>query len=148
MTISLVRGTVDAVAEIAQKIPEFSKTLMQADVTARLADRKSHIIIAQHSAEKALGFKVGYEISDTVFYSWLGGVVPRYRRQGIAQQLREAQELWAQTQGYTQIQVKSMNRFPAMLQLLIAADYHISAYEDLGDTDRSKIVFQKTLTPH
>ncbi|MDD9177605.1 MULTISPECIES: hypothetical protein [Aliivibrio] len=36
-----------------------------------------------------------------------------------------------------------MNRYPAMLHLLISSGYHISGYEEEGSTDKSKIKFIK-----
>ena len=76
-----------------------------------------------------LGFKVGYQIDDTTFYSWFGGVSSSARKAGIAQALLYAQQKWAFEQGYKQIKVKSRNQFPSMLRLLIKNGYLIEKYE-------------------
>jgi hypothetical protein len=33
---------------------------------------------------KVIGYKIGYEMDKNKFYSWLGGVDTKYRKQGIA----------------------------------------------------------------
>ena len=48
-----------------------------------------------------VGFKMGYPYSETVFYSWIGGVLPRCRHQGIGKGLAKIQEQWAVDQGFT-----------------------------------------------
>ena len=93
----------------------------------------------------AVGYKLGYALSSSVFYSWLGGVIPAYRQMGIASSLSQQQEDWARKSGYEHVEVKSMNRYPAMLQLLISSGYRITGYEDRGDENTSKICFSKTL---
>ncbi|MGF1906951.1 hypothetical protein [Aliivibrio salmonicida] len=89
---------------------------------------------------------INCRVSSVEFYSWLGGVIPHYRKVGIATQLRCTQESWAKARGYHKVSVKSMNRYPAMLQLLISSGYHISGYEDEGSTQNSKIKFEKSIT--
>ena len=40
-----------------------------------------------YDAEQMIGYKIGYQIRDGYFESWVGGVSPAYRRQGIAKNL-------------------------------------------------------------
>ena len=107
---------------------------------------KEILLLGAFCEGEPAGYKVGYAISPTEFYSWLGGVLPVYRRQGVATRLRLEQEQWATESGYTSILVKSSNRFPAMLQLLLASGYQIVGYEDRDDPLSSKISFRKQLT--
>ena len=44
--------------------------------------------------EMLVGFKLGYAATSRRYYSWLGGVHPNYRRQGIASQLITLQHEW------------------------------------------------------
>lgn len=94
---------------------------------------------------ETVAYKVGCAVSPRIFYSWIGGVTPDFRKKGIATLLRNKQEAWAKQQGYECITVKSMNRFPAMLSLLIACGYQISGYEDNDSPELSKIKFIKQL---
>ncbi|MEH6451640.1 MAG: hypothetical protein V7782_01235 [Psychromonas sp.] len=94
-----------------------------------------------------MGYKIGYALSDTEFYSWLGGFSCDYRRRGVAVKLRNHQETLALKSGYSSISVKSMNRYPAMLQLLISSGCQINGYENNGSVENSKIQFLQQLSP-
>ena len=85
-------------------------------------------MIAEIDGQPA-GFKLGYQRQETVFYSWLGGVLPAFRRHGVAQALLAEQERWARAQGYRQLTVKTRNRFRAMLAMLLAHHYQIVQLE-------------------
>ncbi|MCS6204918.1 GNAT family N-acetyltransferase [Shewanella baltica] len=111
--------------QLSQQIPELDRPLTSEVLNQRLQGKKCLILVAYVEGELA-GFKLGYEQEETIFYSWLGGVASDFRRLGLAQSLLEYQETWARRQGYNHIQVKTMNRFPAMLNLLISNQYLIT----------------------
>ncbi|MCL1090816.1 GNAT family N-acetyltransferase [Shewanella profunda] len=111
--------------ELSQQIPELDRSLTNETLAERLDGKTSLILLAFVEGELA-GFKLGYEQEETIFYSWLGGVASDFRRLGLAQSLLEYQETWARRQGYNHIQVKTMNRFPGMLNLLINNQYMIT----------------------
>lgn len=144
MKIEIRQGTVEDVVMVDAQIPEFDGRNTKEKLEQRLSDIPHLILIATHN-DQPMAYKMGYELTSDEFYSWLGGVIPKARKNGIATQLRLAQESWAHNQGYTAISVKSMNRYPAMLQLLISSGYHVSGYEDKGSTDKSKIMFIKKM---
>ncbi|MDD9155663.1 GNAT family N-acetyltransferase [Aliivibrio sp. S4TY2] len=142
MNIEVREGTIEDVLTVDAQIPEFDGRNTKEKLEQRLRDIPHLILIATHNGQP-VAYKMGYELSNLEFYSWLGGVVPTARKKGIATQLRLAQESWAHEKGYKAISVKSMNRYPAMLQLLISSGYHISGYDEEGSTDKSKIRFIK-----
>lgn len=144
MSITCDIGTIEDVLAIDSKISEFEEYNTLQKLNNRLLNKTSLILIAKYNCELA-GYKIGYDLTDTEFYSWLGGVLPDYRNLGIASKLREKQECWALNSGYSLISVKSMNRFSSMLHLLISSGYKISGYEDNGTIDNSKIKFVKLL---
>src|SRR6476646_3717238 len=45
--------------------------------------------------DKPVGFFLGFELKPTVFFAWFYGVLPDFRRQGIASQLMDAVHAWA-----------------------------------------------------
>lgn len=138
-------GTIDEAMAVDRQIPEFhmvGDAYDRATYEDRLRDRPKLILVAEVRGDFA-GFKVGYEEDPQTFYSWLGGVVPEFRRTGVANALRERQEAWARSSGYERIRVKSMKRFPQMLRLLVSAGYGIVTTE--GEGERSKIVFELPL---
>ncbi|MCU8031553.1 GNAT family N-acetyltransferase [Shewanella sp. SM73] len=111
--------------ELSQQIPELDHPLTNEVLDQRLQGKTCLILVAYVEGELA-GFKLGYEQEEAIFYSWLGGVASDFRRLGLAQSLLEYQETWARRHGYNHIQVKTMNRFPAMLNLLICNQYLIT----------------------
>ncbi|GLS83263.1 GNAT family N-acetyltransferase [Paraferrimonas haliotis] len=147
MTIKIAIGNIEQAIAVEAQIPEFEQVGTYTKLAERLAD-KSHLILIAFDADTPVAYKVGYPLSNQEFYSWLGGVIPSHRKRGIATLLRQEQEIWVQEQGYRCISVKSMNRFPAMLQLLIDSGYQISGYIDKGTPDTSKICFTKSLNEH
>lgn len=142
MSITCEIGKINDVLIIHSKIIELAKTITFQSLNDRLQGKEYLILVAKHNGELA-GFKIGYKLTGTEFYSWLGGVASNYRNLGIATQLIEAQENWVFNNGYSSISVKSMNCFPSMLRLLISSGYKINGYEDNGTVDNSKIKFIK-----
>ena len=53
-------------------------------IAERLAARPRFLILLASDETRVVGYKIGYEERGTEFYSWLGGVDPNYRGQGIA----------------------------------------------------------------
>ena len=132
------------VLTIHAMLPEMRPAESTEHYTNRIKNRP-HLAVVAYIDNQPAGFKLGYAEDEHTFYSWLGGVVPNYRRMGLAKTLIEAQEYWANNAGYKRIKVKSMNRFPGMLRLLIAAGYVINGYEANDDPMEAKILFSKSL---
>lgn len=93
---------------------------------------------------RAVGFKIGYRESDTTFYSWLGGVLPDFRGQGIAQRLMQAQHEYCRQQGYRFVKTKTMNRWRAMLILNLKNGFDVHETY-LSASGERKIILIKTL---
>src|ERR1700760_2479086 len=53
--------------------------------------------------ERPVGFFLGFELKPSVFFSWLFGVLPEFRRKGIASQLMDAAHAWVAEHGYASI---------------------------------------------
>ncbi len=102
-----------------------------------------HLLIASID-DQPVGFKLGYELDQWCFYSWLGGVMPAYRGLGIAADLIQAQQDWCRAQGYRKIQTKTQNRWKSMLLLNIKMGFEIIGYHS-SDEGGPKIVLEKTL---
>jgi len=140
----LREGTLDELAQMMGRIPEFQ----HATTAEQMADR---IQGAQHLAQIAMqggppvGFKLGYALGTATFYSWLGGVVPEARGQGVATQLLRAQEQWAADQGFTQVRVSSRPRFPSMVRLLQREGYTLTHTERRPDPSETRLRFVKHL---
>ena len=144
MSIKIEIGSAADVVSISKQIPEFEQTITLERLQSRLDGIVGLILIAK-LGKVLVGYKVGYQLTEDIFYSWLGGVIPEHRRYGIAKLLLNYQEEWVRDSGYKKIKVKSMNRFPYMLNLLISQGYEIVGVEDgVCSLDR-KILFVKAL---
>lgn len=100
---------------IHERIPEFSGKIALNFYADRLEDRMHLPLVAEKDGE-ILGFKVGSQSdSPDVFYSWMGGVRPEFRKQGIAEALAEHQENWAREKGFRTVFFKTRNSCPAMI---------------------------------
>ena len=129
---------------IDSQIPEFDGRNTLSKLQAQCAD-VDHLALVAYIDNEPVAYKLGYALDSNTFYSWLGAVAPKCRGHGIAQALLNAQEAWVKANNYRTIKVKSMNRFPAMLSLLIKNGYSIVGYEDRGSLRTSKILFTKDI---
>lgn len=139
-------GTIAECIEISNKIPEFitgnygEETYLQ-----RLSNTKHLILVAIKNNELA-GFKVGYDRDqDGSFYTWLGGVLPKFRQDKIATILAEKQENWAKEQGFKSITLKTRNRFKAMLIFALKNNFLIENVEPKEQIDDNRILLRKIL---
>ncbi|MBT2681759.1 GNAT family N-acetyltransferase [Bacillus sp. ISL-35] len=87
------------------------------DLAAKMANKPQLLIITAMAGTKLVGYKIGYELKNDKFYSWLGGVNPAYRGYGIASALMKRQHQYLMERGYRVVQTKTMNKWRAMLIL-------------------------------
>lgn len=85
--------------------------------------------LARDGDGRLLGFKLGYRQAPDLFYSWLGGVHPAARRQGIAQRLMAAQHGWARAQGYRAVETRTRTANNPMIIVNLQAGFRIVALE-------------------
>ncbi len=91
-----------------------------------------------------IGFKLGYRLGSTLFYSWLGGVHPEYRKQGIAQQLLSDQHQWAAEHGYSRIETRTRASNSPMIVLNLKSGFEIVGFE-LNAEQIGVVIQRKTL---
>lgn len=106
---------------------------------------KPHLLVqTAMDGEKVIGYKMGYPLDDDTFYSWLGGVDPEYRENGIASMLMKKQHEYLTEMGYKMVRTKTMNKWRGMLILNIKHGFDvIETYTD--EKGLHKIVLEKRL---
>ena len=124
-------------------LPEFEDALSLDAIRERVGEQFLAQVYQVNG--EGVGFKLGYARDPGEFYSWLGGVLPGQRGRGVAQALLEAQERWVRDQGFEILRVRSRNRFPAMLRLLIRNGYLLEQVLPDQDPFWNKIQFRKDL---
>jgi GNAT superfamily N-acetyltransferase len=110
----------------------------------KMAGKPRLLVIAAIYETNVIGYKIGYELEDSKFYSWLGGVAAEYRGKGIASRLMETQHKYLKDKGYQVVQTKRMNKWREMLILNIQHGFDvIETYID--KKGRHKIILEKIL---
>lgn len=110
----------------------------------KLNDKNNLLAVVVLIDNAVVGFKLGYEHPDGVFYSWLGGVHPHFQKQGIAAACMVAQHDWCREKGYNCVRTYGRNAKKAMLIVNLKAGFDIvSTFVD--HKGRHKIVFEKLL---
>jgi predicted GNAT superfamily acetyltransferase len=128
---------------VSQRIPEFINPPKKAEYERRLSN-VPHLILVAFDGEAPIGFKVGYE-RDGGFYSWMGGVVPSYRRQSIALKLAVTQEKWVREKGYKLITFKTRNQHRNMLLFALKRGFQIVGFKEKDDITTNRILLSKAL---
>ena len=95
---------------------------------------------------RPVGFFLGFELKPTVFFAWFYGVLPEFRRQGIASQLMEAVHSWAKQHEYESLRFECHNQHRPMLHLAIALGYDIVGIRWDPDRGDNLVIFEKVLT--
>src|SRR5947209_2279408 len=95
--------------------------------------------------DRPVGFFTGFELKPSVFFAWFYGVLPDYRRQGIATQLMEAVHDWARLHDYEAIRFECYNQHRPMLHLAITLEYDILGVRWDPDRSANLVLFQKQL---
>ncbi|MCL9662636.1 GNAT family N-acetyltransferase [Paenibacillus hunanensis] len=111
-----------------------------------IQDMDQLLTIVALDGDQVVGYKIGYPLMEDehTFYSWLGGVNPAYRQQGIASRLMDEQHEHLREQGYRKVQTKTMNRWRNMLLLNI--QYGFDIVDTFTDArGMFKIVLEKEL---
>jgi GNAT superfamily N-acetyltransferase len=93
-----------------------------------------------------VGFFLGFELKPTVYFAWFYGVVPEFRRQGIASQLIDAVHSWAKQNEYESIRFECHNQHRPMLHLATALEYDIVGIRWDPDRGDNLVIFEKVLS--
>jgi GNAT superfamily N-acetyltransferase len=95
--------------------------------------------------DRPVGFFMGFELKPTTFFAWFYGVLPDFRRQGIATQLMEAVHDWCREQEYESVRLECHNSARSMLHLAIALEYIVAGIRWDPDRGDNLVIFEKTL---
>ena len=103
-------------------------------------------IFIAYEKEKAVGYKIGFERSKRIYYSWVGGIHPDYRKQGIAKKLMDLQHDHARKLGYEVVSTYSDNRYKPMMIFNLKSGFDIcGSIKSTGD-DYLTVYMEKDLT--
>lgn len=109
----------------------------------RFLGRYNPLLMIASVDERPVGFLLGFELKPTVFFIWLFGVLPDFRRAGIASQMVEAAHAWASEHGYTSVRFECHNRHRPSLHLAIRHDYDIAGIRWDPDRGDNLVIFER-----
>ncbi len=114
------------------------------NLSCKMTSKPPLVIVTAMDGERVTGYKIGYELDNSTFYSWLGGVDPRYRNHGIASSLMKKQHDYLRETGYKVVQTKTMNKWRGMLVLNIKNGFDVVA-TCTDEKGLHKIILEKRL---
>lgn len=112
----------------------------------RFLGRYNVLQLLARISERPVGFFLGFELKPMVYFAWFYGVVPEYRRQGVASQLMDAVHSWARQNDYESVRFECHNQHRAMLHLAITQEYDIVGIRWDPDRGENLLLFEKVLT--
>ena len=136
--IEIVHTKSEVVAGVIEKLPEFPYKTTAIEIADRSNKNNALLLLARENDQDA-GFLVAFPITESIYYNWIMGVLPPFRRRGISNMLMDEFERYSLEYGYTKCLVKTMNRYRNMLRLLVNRNYNIIGF------DGSKIAFEKEI---
>ena len=139
-----VETSIKTVLKILNQIPEFECEFVENQLEKRL--KKDGVILIARFNNTPAGCKIAYDrFNSNIYYSWLGGVIPKFRQKSIAQMLNEKMEHIAKKKGYEFIQFKTRNKFKPMLLFALKNNYQIVDFIKKENILEHRILLQKKL---
>ena len=123
----------------------FPKPLAKDKITRELSCKHNVFICMAYEGKKPLGYKVGFERSKRIYYSWIGGVIPDYRGKGIAKELMQMQHDFAGKNGYRVVCTQTDNSFKPMIILNLNSGFEIKGTLQSTGDEYITIIMEKSL---
>lgn len=143
--ISIRKGSVQEVVHLSKQLPEFDNPHEENIYEERMQNKSGLILVATVNGVLA-GFKVGYDkFGDGSFYTWMGGVIPEFRRLGLAKKLAHHQEQYAINKGYNSIILKTRNKHRNMRLFAVSSGYDVIKVILMKQIEENRIVLKKVL---
>jgi hypothetical protein len=164
------------IAYIEEYFSEFPERKTAAEIMQRLDGREFQILMAEAPLPDdaatfvPVSYKVSHELrpeevdpkladlvgrlgdsvdfsGQRILYNWLGATRLDWRGQGHFRALTEEQEVWAVSQGYSEIIVKTKNRYYEMRGTLDSLQFNVIKLEPAPDPFESRVYLSKRLGP-
>jgi hypothetical protein len=163
------------IAYIEEFFNEFPERKTATEIVERLDGREFQILMAEAPLDDGstvvpVSYKVSHELRDAevepklkdlverlrgavsfggrrILYNWLGATRRDWRGQGHFRALTEEQEVWAVSQGFDEVVVKTKNRYYDMRGTLDNLQFDVIKLEPADVSLESKVYLSKRLGP-
>jgi hypothetical protein len=164
------------IAYIEEFFNEFPVRKTAVEIMRRLDGRQSQILMAEAPLPEdpsmivPVSYKVSHELREDesdehladlvqrlrgavefsgrkILYNWLGATRRDWRGQGHFRALTEQQEVWAVTEGFDEVVVKTKNRYYDMRGTLDHLQFDVIKFEAAQENLESKVYLSKRLGP-
>ena len=130
--------------DLSFKIPEFNSPFEIKEYKKRCAGK--HLALIAEIDNQPVGFKIGYDrFKNGSFYSWMGGVLPKFRRMGVAYSLANFQEKWAAENGFNSIILKTRKKHDEMIAFSLNRGFIIIEETQITPAEETRIWMEKSL---
>lgn len=96
---------------------------------------------------RPIGFSCGFELKPSTWFNWLIGVLPDFRRAGIAAQLSEAEQAWAADHGYSLVRMECHNQHRPVLHMAISQGFDVVGVRWDSERHSNLVIFEKEVAP-
>ena len=129
---------------LSSKIPEFNSPYKIEEYKKRCTGK--YLALIAEIDNQSVGFKIGYDrLNDGSFYSWMGGVLPKFRRMGVAYSLANFQEKWAAKNGFSSIVLKTRQKHDGMIAFSLNRGFIITEETQIVLDEGTRIWMEKSL---
>ena len=132
-------NSVEEVFELAKLL---FPTLQQEDFEWRINNMPLLSGFIARIDQSVVGFKLGYAVTSTRYYSWLGGVHPEHQKVGIARQLMKNQHDWLRDKGFAVVETEQIQTNHRMARLNESAGFNASG---IRFDSKPRTIYRRTL---
>jgi len=142
--IHICEGSFQECVDLSFKTPEFKSPYKIEEYKKRCVGK--YLALIAEIENQSVGFKIGYDrFKNGSFYSWMGGVLPRFRRMGVAYSLANFQEKWAKENGFNSIILKTRQKHDEMIAFSLNRGFIITEETQITPAEETRIWMGKSL---
>ena len=109
----------------------------------RLSVMPNATAVLARDGGRLVGFKLGYAMTETKYYSWLGGVHLSVRGSGVARQLMRHQHRWLKERGCSHVETATDQGNVAMARVNLQEGFTIAGSR--SEPGRMQVLYLKIL---
>lgn len=128
-------------------IADLNRRIFEEERIINTFDRHALMMLLAEAEGQPIGFKIGYARSGGLYYSAKGGVLPAYRRYGVARLLLQEMTERAAGAGYERFAFDTFpNRHPGMTGLGLSEGFEVVKADFNATYQDYRLRFEKSLS--